>query len=270
MKSDKKYTYVTLLSTDSYLMGVLLLAKSLRKVDAHYPLLVVCSIAVSDKSKRILARYGLEYVDVDKSIAVDSGKYNVDAGHAHWNHTFDKLYIWAQTQYDKVVFLDSDMQVIRNIDYLFDMPHMSAVRADQWNEPGLDKLNSGLMVVVPNRKDFEGLLHIVETGSLSMANIGDQDIIRAYYSDWGTHPELTLHPGLNVLYSEISHKVIKEENVSPVSVIHYIGQRKPWMVSPRAIWRRSRNNFLGKHLLRYAKNMYVLRIKNCYYELCKK
>lgn len=260
-KVQSKQTYITLLSTDDFLMGVLMLNWSLKHVHAKFPLFVLCSDIISDSSKAILNQYKIPYLQLASHIAFDEKGVNMDEEHEHWKHTFDKLYVWAQTQFEKVVYLDSDMQVVCNIDYLFNCPHMSAVRADQWNEPGIDKLNSGLMVIVPNLAEFEGLCQIIRKGVVKLRIMGDQDIIRAYYPDWGRRMELTLHSGLNVLYSEVSHGVIKKENVQPVSVIHYIGNRKPWMVSIRAIWRRSRNNFLGKHLLRYALTMYVYKLE---------
>lgn len=260
---DKNYSYVTLLSTDNFLMGVLMLYWSLRRVHTQYPLFVLCSDSVSVAAKAMLDKHHIAYQTLTSNISIDTNKINTDEGYGHWNHTFDKLFVWSLTQFDKVVYLDSDMQVIRNIDYLFDCPHMSAVRADIWNEPGLDKLNSGLIVIEPNNSEFEGLCHIVQSGVVALRNMGDQDIIRAYYSDWGAKPELTLHPGLNVFYSEIARGVIHEEDVNPVSVIHYIGCRKPWMISPLAIWKRAKKNFLGKYLLRYAAAMYRINPVLC-------
>lgn len=255
------YTYVTLLSSDDFAMGVVMLAWSLRQVGAQYPLLVLCSDCLSAKTIRLLNKHHIAHQQLTEHIHVDTTKVNTRVGYDHWNRTFDKLFVWMLTEFDKVVYLDSDMQVIRNIDYLFECPHMSAVRADEWNEPGLDKLNSGLMVIEPSITEFEGMNRLWQSGEIAMKNVGDQDIIRAYYHDWGQHPELTLAPGLNVLYSEVSAGVIRKNDVSPVSVIHYIGSRKPWMVSPRAIWRRSKNNFLRKHLLRYVVVMYWYKAK---------
>ena len=248
-------TYVTLLSSDDFLPGVVMLAWSLTKVKSVYPLLVLCSDSISFSTYKKLKKYNLQYQTLDNHIIVDD-EINKDKGYAHWNKTFDKLYVWSLTQFEKVVFLDSDMQVVRNIDFLFDCLHMSAVRADKFNEPGIDKLNSGLMVIEPNEKDFQGLCAIASSGVIKLRNMGDQDIIRAYYKDWGCHLDLTLESGLNVFYSEVSRGIIKEIDVEPVSVIHYIGSKKPWMVSPRAIWRRSKGSFLRRHLLRYSVALY--------------
>ncbi len=255
------YSYVTLLSSDDFLPGVIMLDWSLKRVRTQYSLHVLCSDSISEtsitklKHRKILFQRLNEHVPVYDNI-------NKEAGYDHWNRTFDKLYVWTLTQFDKVVYLDSDMQVIANIDYLFDCPHMSAVRADAFNEPGLDKLNSGLMVIEPNISEFKGLCAILESGELHLKNMGDQDVIRAYYSDWGAKEELTLPFGLNVFYSEVTRGIISRRDIEPVSVIHYIGHNKPWMISPRAILRRSRNNFLGKHLVRYAFALYF------HYPLC--
>lgn len=261
-------SYVTLLSSDDYLPGVIMLDWSLKKVGSRFPLYILCSDNVSEKSLLNLKHRNISFQRLKDHISFD-GIINTEEGYGYWSRTFDKLYVWTLSQFDKVVFLDSDIQVIKNIDYLFDCPHMSAVRADAFNEPGLDKLNSGLMVIEPNEGEFKGMNTIVKSGELQLKNMGDQDVIRAYYHDWGTRMELTLEPGLNVLYSEVTRGVIHRKDVEPVSVIHYIGHRKPWMISPRAVLRRSRNNFLGRYLLKYAMAMYLkmpqlmLRSRSC-------
>lgn len=263
-----KFSFVTLLSSDDFLPGVIMLDWSLKKVRSQYPLHVLCADHISEVSVKKLMRRGISCQRLEGHIPVKDD-INKEKGYDHWNRTFDKFYVWNLTQYDKVVFLDSDMQVIRNIDHLFNCPHMSAVRADVFNEPGLDKLNSGLMVVVPNKQDFQGLCELWESGEIHLERMGDQDVIRAYYSDWGTKPELTLDAGLNVFYSEVTRGIIRRQDVEPVSVIHYIGHNKPWMVSPRAICRRIQNNFLGEHLRQYAWAMYLkmpallLKRKSC-------
>lgn len=182
-----KQTYVTLISTDDFTIGAVMLYLFLKKVKTKYPFLVLCGDKVSNKSIKILDKYNIQYKKLSEHMNVNTSDINKDAYHARWSNTFDKLLIWTLTEFDKIVYLDCDMQVIKNLDYLFDSPHMSAVIADQWNEPGLDK----------------------------------------------------------------------PENVSPVSVIHYMGARKPWMVSMVAALRRTKRNFLGKELLKYLLCLYV-------------
>lgn len=255
--TTNKYSYVTLLSSDDFVIGVIMLHLSLKSVKALYSLFVLCSDTISNTSLQLLEKYRIPYKKLSEHIRVDATKVNIASGYDHWNRTFDKLYVWALTEYDKVVYLDSDMQVVRNVDYLFDCPHMSAVIADQWNEPGLKKLNSGLIVIEPNIEEFDGMKQLWESGAVKLKNAGDQDIIRAYYSDWDKHMELHLPPGLNVFYSEVSAGIIMKKDVQPVSVIHYIGSRKPWMISIRAILNRFKRNYLWCYLLKYVATMYI-------------
>lgn len=136
-----KQTYVTLISTDDFTIGAVMLYLSLKKVKTKYPFLVLCGDKVSNKSIKILDKYNIQYKKLSEHMNVNTSDINKDAYHARWSNTFDKLLIWTLTEFDKIVYLDSDMQVIKNLDYLFDSPHMSAVIADQWNEPQ-DWINS--------------------------------------------------------------------------------------------------------------------------------
>jgi lipopolysaccharide biosynthesis glycosyltransferase len=96
-----------------------------------------------------------------------------------------------------------------------------------------------------------------ESGVINLKNVGDQDIIRAYYLDWEAKEILHLPPCLNVFYSEVSAGIIKKKDVQPVSVIHYIGSRKPWMISIIANIKRMSGNFLWKKSLTYMMRLYI-------------
>lgn len=248
---SEKFAYVTLLSTDNYLLGVLALNKSLKSVRSLYPLVVVCSDCISDRTMQILSKYEIVTIKLNVHVKVDTERYNIALGYEHWNHTLDKLFVFNMTQYDKLVFLDSDMMVIRNIDHLFYYPHMSAVIADVFNEPDLKEMNSGLMVIRPSRSDFYGMLDLWNSGKIELSNVGDQDVIRAWFKDWKDDSALCLPNGYNVFYTDC-YKLVKKQQVEPVYVIHYIGARKPWQVSLLAIYKRGKSNFLRKYFWKYC------------------
>jgi hypothetical protein len=50
----KNYSYVTMLSDDSYIFGIILLQKSLKDVDTQYPLEVLVTSNVSKTILKIL------------------------------------------------------------------------------------------------------------------------------------------------------------------------------------------------------------------------
>lgn len=245
------YAYITLLSTESYLPGVLALNRSLALVSAKYPLVVLASNGLSENAVGILEQQGLETIRLEVSLVGCNKRecINQEAGYSHWSNTFDKLAIWRMTQFDKLVFLDSDMMVMKNIDHLFMLPHMSAVISDKYDEPDGKELNSGLIVVEPSVKDYLGLCSLLESGRIKKENMGDQDVIRAYYNDWQNWEDCHLPDGYNLFYS--NYRMFVYANSAPIQscgrfrgkrkdvyIIHFIGIKKPWMFSVRAIYRR--------------------------------
>ena len=54
-----------------------------------------------------------------KQLAEYIKEKNIKGNMAHWNNCFDKLLIFGMTEFDKLIFLDSDMYIIENIDHLF-------------------------------------------------------------------------------------------------------------------------------------------------------
>ena len=74
------------------------------------------------------------------------------------------------------------MMVVRNIDALFDLPHMSAVVAGQGCHPDWIDLNSGLMVIEPEEGETDRMLDLLgglrEEELAEYAGIGDQDVVQ--------------------------------------------------------------------------------------------
>ena len=67
---------------------------------------------------------------------------------------YSKLLMWKMVHYTKLVYLDSDLLILRSIDDLFERPQLAA--CPDTLPP--DKFNSGLMVVEPNKAMFQDML----------------------------------------------------------------------------------------------------------------
>ena len=193
------YAYVTFLSNKNYLDGVLTLHKSLQLVKAKYPLHCLLSMNVEDEVIRILEANSIGCVQLKECVTTDTG-VNSLAWASNWNYTFDKLYMWGLTQFDKIVFIDADMIVTANIDHLFEKKAFSAALAGVLFPTGKEIriLNSGLLVVEPDTKILGQMLEISKTLIPKMKEknlpVGDQDIINAYMPDWFEHKDYNHHP----------------------------------------------------------------------------
>ena len=262
---NKKYAYATILSTDSYLPGVLALYKSIKKTNTKVSDFVV--IVNQDIKKETINRLEQNGIVVKTMPKVNVPK-EIKARNKlipHWNNTFDKFNIFNLTDYDKVVYLDSDIYVAENIDELFKKQNMSAVvsgksynRNKNWNE-----LNSGVMVIEPregiidrlidkmnyiskrkkklkkSHKNGKGkyfskvkLLELRDRICKSFKGIGDQDVLEEYF-DWKNRPELHLNESFNVFANNADY--YKEKLGINPKCYHFIGAKKPWSLTPKEI-----------------------------------
>ena len=235
--------YVTVLSTDDYAPGVLALNRSLSRVRSAYPLVTLVGSSVSDSTKQILSRSGIECVLSPQEITLpkEIEQINQGAGHDYWNHTLDKLSIFSLCQFSKLVYLDSDMIVIKNIDELFDAEHMSAVVASG-SVPGNEDyvtLNSGLMVVEPSADLTERLVELIPAAAKRKMSdpdaegVGDQDVIHEMHPDWKHQAGLRLPETYNMFVTHMDFYIKKLGyswgGANGIRVLHFTGREKPWM-----------------------------------------
>lgn len=239
--------YITLLSTENYTPGVVALHRSLCAVKAKYPFYCVLSVDVDEKTQWDLEKKGIPCIRL-KRAAVAHEVVPKCAGMEHWNYTFDKLLVWELTQFEKLVFLDSDMLVLHNVDELFEREPFSAVVAGAsmpGNEDWKD-LNSGLMVIEPDESVAKALQdHIVPTMEELHAKgrkaVGDQDVITHYLSNWRDKENLHLEEGFNIFavyldyyisslgYTLSAIPTAQGKSQKLVRIVHFTGKVKPWM-----------------------------------------
>lgn len=237
------HAYVTLLSTDSYLPGVACLAASLQRTGTRVPLVVVVSAGTpAALQRKVGAMAGVSRVL--ELPAINLLPERPQQGH-HWDRTFDKLHLFGLCEFSKIVYLDSDMVVLHDLDGLFAAPHMAAVAAGKLVHPAWTRLNSGLMVIEPQAdlprciaRTFPAAAD--EAARAGSPALGDQDLINSYYADWPVAgPQLD--QGYNVFFDHLEaylatqryelpgHPDAGQRQRQPVRVVHFIGRDKPWM-----------------------------------------
>lgn len=226
------FTYVTALTSLSYIPGVIGLKKSLIKVKSKYGLIVLIpednfeSFMKIINMNRIADKYCKFISKPDLHIRNEKSHY--------WDLTFFKLRATTLIEYDKIILIDSDMLVNKNIDHLFECDSYSAVVAGKATHDEYKNLNSGLIVLKPSIELFNGLLDCVDSSIKKRANqnlfAGDQDVFIEYKSGWANDYGLHLSEKYNCFYNDI-YRVAKELNIKAknIDVIHFIGKEKPWM-----------------------------------------
>ncbi|KAG8752654.1 hypothetical protein FRC12_011845 [Ceratobasidium sp. 428] len=117
--------FVTLLTNPSYLPGVLVLHDSLqsRPVSSAYPLIVMITPSVPRESLEILRQRNIKTRSV-MPMGPEPGKWSVDPHDSRFIDAWTKLRVFELSEFERVVLLDADMLVRKNMDELMhlDLP----------------------------------------------------------------------------------------------------------------------------------------------------
>ena len=128
--------YVTVLhSSETYVCGAIALAQSILQTNSTKDLILLADDSISPKSIRGLKAAGwkIKLIERIRSPHAKKGAYN--------EYNYSKLRIWQLTEYDKVIFIDADLIVLKNLDKFFSYPQLSAVGNDKY------MFNSGLILI---------------------------------------------------------------------------------------------------------------------------
>ncbi|CAL1155613.1 unnamed protein product [Cladocopium goreaui] len=216
-------TYVTLITSDDFLMAVQALASSFRSSGTkHLPMLVLHTEQVSSNTLARLSR--------DSSLtlrAVETIPNPHSTSVPGWvNSGFTKLRVWEQDDFAKLVYIDADCLVLENVDELFDRS-CPAFCPDVFPP---DKFNAGVMVLEPSRKIFQEMLTQVE--QMPSHDGGDTGFLNSFFPDWYSWPAEQRLPfrynALRTMYWFTHSNPGYWKSVAPVKVLHFCSSPKPW------------------------------------------
>lgn len=145
---------------------------------------------------------------------------------------FAKFHLWRMTEYESVVYFDSDCFIIGNIDHLFQVhkkieasKKSIAVARDIMAGVWLKTFNMGVFVISPSRLEYNRLISIKNDASFEF-NVGmaEQGFLNTLYKD--TWLELDFIYNANLAAYTQQPKFWKEREKN-IRVIHFT-MSKPW------------------------------------------
>lgn len=237
-ESNGGYAFATLLTSDSYLPGALVLASSLRSTITRYPL--ICLYPTNALSQGALSALQQAYdriveVPLLRSASTDNLQL---LGRTELDITFTKLHVFNPevTGCEKIAFMDADVMVTRNVDALFDYLDGDTVFAAAPDIGWPDCFNSGVFVCKPSTDIFQGLVRMATAdGSFDG---GDQGVLNSYFSSWASgvprsgssfHRTARLPFTYNVTPTSFySYLPALVHFYKDISAVHFIGPNKPW------------------------------------------
>ncbi|KAI5867141.1 glycosyltransferase family 8 protein [Durotheca rogersii] len=218
--------YATLLLSDSYLPGAVVLAHSLRDAGTTKKLAVLVTLDTVSEEVVTELQGVFDYV-IPVSRIQNSRPENLQLMNRTDLHSaFTKINLWKLAQFRKIVYIDADIVAYRAPDELFDIAAPFSAAPDiGWP----DIFNTGVMVLTPNLKDYNALVALAEENT--SFDGADQGLINIYFGGKFNRISFTYNvtPSGHYQYTP-AYLHFK----SSISLVHFIGSDKPWFSGRRA------------------------------------
>ena len=205
-----KNAYITYFS-GRYILGLIALIRSIRRF-SDTKIIVLC--ADNENTSLLIKEQNIEIFKI-RPISNPNAH-----GQSRFKDTYNKLRIFDFVEYDKLIYIDSDCIVLKNIDLLFNLKTQISAAPD-WGLKYAQGFNSGVLVFTPS----EELKNLIDEGlknNIASTDGGDQGFLNEVLKDKITY----IPPEYNYLKRNYDKRswIFDKENIS---ILHYVGV-KPW------------------------------------------
>ncbi|KAL5590081.1 hypothetical protein FOVSG1_011948 [Fusarium oxysporum f. sp. vasinfectum] len=178
-----RFAYTQYVTSSEYLCNSVMFFEALHRLSSRadrvmmYPSRMLKSDDDDSGDARLLIkardRYNVKLVP----IAVQ----HKDNSDATWADSFTKLLAFNQTQYSRVISIDSDSILLQDMDELFLLPSVPvAMPRAYWLYPDKEILSSQVILLEPSEIEFARILEKVD---LASSNDYDMEIVNYLYRD---------------------------------------------------------------------------------------
>jgi len=235
MTQPTHHAYVTLVTNPNYAKGATALVNSLRQTGTKADLVILHTGAFPHADLAPFLDKGCRLIEVAHLSLSDAFNQRHARGNVHATapftkgrkpdfHTpldnFCKLRLWELTEYERVVFIDADAVVLRNIDRLFGYPEFSAAPNVYESLADFHRMNSGVFVASPSHETFARMLQALDAPDAFWPRT-DQTFLQQFFPDWH---------GLPVYFNMLQYVWFTMPALwdwNSISVLHY-QYEKPW------------------------------------------
>jgi hypothetical protein len=226
-----------LMGNSQYFIGALITGYSLQQTNTIYDVVILVTPDVPEYQKQILRKVYDHVIDIDYAI-VDK-KIIKDYDNNRFRDVFTKLKLFTLIQYKKIIIMDIDMLVQKNMDHLFELKAPAACLRSHDLAHGekinknlivdvdnklIGGINGGLMLFEPNMKEYDAMIEDLQDAGNRVFKYIEQDYLSLRYADKWTN--------ISFLYNfqfGLTDRAKKYKN-SDVYNLHYSSHIKPWQL----------------------------------------
>lgn len=256
-----KYAYCTLVfGGPAYIPGALTLAHSIKITKTKYPIICMVTPDIEKQDKQKLALVFDRVVEVNY-LEFKSQQMKTEKQREYYGEWSSKAYTKWQClnlPFHKVIFLDSDLIIVNNIDHIFDYNAPAGVLSNPWVQGSkndftkglshgkpipLDKMKKSLynsaspsahlVLLEPNRDDFKKLINMVKKMSpfgfrKSISGLDEQSINYLYLIKKKTWTFLDYRYNYILWHIKKMHYRLNKRILPKPFAIHFTLKPKPW------------------------------------------
>ncbi len=229
------YAYATLVTNADYTTGAYALGLSLGAVNSQWPRIALVTPGVTSQDRTRLSHAGWEIHPTTQLQTSEAfrARHSREAQHRKSPFTkgekppfhdpldnFCKLRLWQMTDYKRIVFLDADTLVIRNVDRLFGYPEFSGAPNLYASLADMHRLNSGVFVAQPSETTFTAMMSALDAPDAYWPRT-DQTFLQDYFHQWH---------GLPYTFNALQYLYFNLPQLwrwDAINLIHY-QYEKPW------------------------------------------
>lgn len=181
-----RYAYTQYVTNSEYLCNSVMIFETLSRLESKadrvmmYPVEMMAdptSTEGTSNDQRLL----IKARDLYKAKLVPVGIQRRDGADVTWAESFTKLLAFNQTQYTRVLNVDSDSTILEHMDELFLAPESTiAMPRAYWLYPLEKKFSSQLMLVQPSATEFGRVMEKMQEAG---PNDYDMEIVNQLYAD---------------------------------------------------------------------------------------
>lgn len=237
--------FITLLSSENYLDGALVLHESYKEHNSKYPFVIAVTENVATPKVISAIKKSGAILEIIPNCSYNTFVKDRWKGNSVLN-TASKYSLFDLKQYDKLVYIDADTYVITDISCLMDYPDGAMIFNPDYKTIGGDKYGfTGAYVFKP--KNHESSFYKILNENLNMV---DGELIGKmwfFVMDSPSH-QIPISYCCGYGWWECNKEV-------PVNILHFSGENKPWLIQFSETNNHIRNYYrLLKKIQRYKKS----------------
>ena len=206
--------YITLVSSMNYIEPAIILARARKDVKSQYPLVVMITEDIYDEAINFFKEENILPAKIPYLHYSRTTEEN--APHDYIPRIASKMACFMFKDYDKMVYLDADCIVLRNIDDLFKYPDGAMYR-----ETGMDGGFAGLYVFCPKNHHLEWYMCILQN-----FDIWEADLLKDLWFPFKTNEDYQIPEDY---FQNVTNEAFEQcINLNTIKCLHFCYFTKPW------------------------------------------